>query len=133
MPTLQQMATLQLQDFVVPCPVQLGETLQSIALREKTSEMQIRMLNNLLSERAFAAYESVFVPVKTVSQLQGRHLRLQCVGAMQRVLPVRHRPCGHTAAAAAHYAASSASASVRGLHLYMQKPTSCARVLAVCA
>lgn len=89
LPSFQQLASLKLCDFVRPCAVRRGETLQSIALRERTSELDIRMLNNLLSERALSAYESVFVPVRTAEQLCGKHLRFQRVGAMHRVLPVR--------------------------------------------
>jgi hypothetical protein len=93
-PSIEQMATLRLQDFVQPCPVKHGDTLQAIALREGSSEMDLRILNNLLSERAVSAYESVFVPVAKPEQLQGKHLRLQRVGAMQRVLPVGPASCG---------------------------------------
>ena len=89
MPSLHQMATLGLRDFVRPRPVKRGETLSSIALREESTEMELRVLNNLLSERAISAYESVFVPVTTSEQLEGKHLRFRRVGAMHRILPVR--------------------------------------------
>lgn len=87
--SIRDMASLQLSQFVHLCKLERGDTLQSLALRHSCTEMDLRVLNNLLSERALSAYSSLFVPVSDEAQLQGKVLRLQHVGAMHRVLPVR--------------------------------------------
>lgn len=76
------------QDFVRLCPLRRGATLNTLALQQNCSEMDIRVLNNLLSERAAASYHALFVPVSKADEVEGMHLRLQRVGAMQRILPV---------------------------------------------
>ena len=87
--SIRDMASLQLSQFVHLCKLERGDTLQSLALRHDCTEMDLRVLNNLLSERALSAYSSLFVPISDEAQLQGKVLRLQHVGAMHRVLPVR--------------------------------------------
>jgi hypothetical protein len=82
------MITLELEDFVELQQLRKGQTLAGLALQHRTSEIKIRMLNNLLSERALSAYTCLYVPVSDLSTLQGKHVQLRGVGAMNRQLPV---------------------------------------------
>jgi hypothetical protein len=86
--TIRQMITFEIHEFVELKQLQKGQTLAGLALQHSTSEMKIRILNNLLSERALSAYSSLYVPMSNPSCLQGKHLELRAVGAMNRPLPV---------------------------------------------
>lgn len=67
--------------------------MESLAVRYGSSD-QIRVLNNLLSERALTAHTSVYVPLPETDadSLAGKHLRRVVTGALSRVLPVRFPP-----------------------------------------
>lgn len=65
-----------------------GDSLLGLALRYGTSEVDLRVRNNLLSERAISSHEALFVPVKGEADLAGKRLRVVVSGAMRRLLPV---------------------------------------------
>lgn len=91
-PTFSQEELLSLRpsSFVAVHHMSRGETMQSLAVRYGVSDVDIRVLNNLLSERALTAHSSVYVPLleHDATALDGKHLRRDVTGALGRVLPV---------------------------------------------
>lgn len=89
----EELLSLRPSEFVTVHNLSRGETMQSLAVRYGASDVDIRVLNNLLSERALAAHSSVYVPLleHDAAALDGMHLRRDVTGALHRVLPVRLR------------------------------------------
>ena len=88
--TAQQMTSFQQPSaFVRLCPLGRRPNLHALALQQRCSELDIRVLNNLLSERAASSYRALFVPVAKPQEIEGKHLRFHRGGATQRILPVR--------------------------------------------
>lgn len=65
-----------------------GDTIQSLAVKYNVSVVDIRMYNNLLSERALPAHTSIYVPLRDSAALSGKHLKRVVTGGMRRVLAV---------------------------------------------
>lgn len=86
----QELLMLLPSAFVTIHQLSRGETMQSLAIRYDATEVQIRVLNNLLSERALTAHSTVYVPLakSDPDSLAGKHLRRVVTGALSRVLPV---------------------------------------------
>lgn len=85
----EELLSLRPKTFVTVHRLKRGETMESLAVRYGSSD-QIRVLNNLLSERALTAHTSVYVPLPETDadSLAGKHLRRVVTGALSRVLPV---------------------------------------------
>jgi hypothetical protein len=87
--TKKQMLQLRCEDFVRIHLLQKSDTMQTLSLRYNVHDLDIRVLNNLLSERALSAHQAVYVPVNDKSYLIGKQLSIQRSGGMSRILPVR--------------------------------------------
>eukprot|EP00892_Ulva_mutabilis_P009212 jgi/Ulvmu1/6663/UM003_0301.1 len=86
----EELLSLRPSSFVTVHHLRRGETMQALAIRYGATDIDIRVLNNLLSERALTAHSSVYVPLleHDAAALDGKHLRRDVTGALGRVLPV---------------------------------------------